>query len=529
MKNFLKRILTTVFFTMGIILVFTNSSCGNTNKEQVLVLARSGDAVGLDPARETDGESFMPTSEIFEGLVAFKPGTTEVEPALAESWTISEDGLTYIFTLRENVMFHDGSAFNADAVVFNFMRQKDENNPYYQYGPYKYWLNMNFHKIVDEVKALDEYTVQITLTKPNSPFLSSLGMNFMAMVSPTSIEQYKEDTKNNPVGTGPFMFVSWVKGDAITLKANPNYWRGAPTLSQVIFKVIPEPTARALALENGEVDIILYPSPEDIPRLEENEELEIYKTPGLNVGYMAFNTQKTPFDNVMVRRAISYAINKNDIIDAVYGALGRPAYTAIPPTMWGYTENLEKYAYNPERAKELLKEAGYPDGFTLTMWPIPVTRSYMPDGSRVAEIIQAQLAEIGIRATIELLDWGTHLDNVDNGLHEIAFLGWRGDNGDPDNFLNVLLSAHTAVKPASNIAYWKNAEFTDLIDKASVIKSQEERAELYKKAQVIFADQAPWVPIAHSVDATPKRKYVKGYIPTPVGEFHNLRLVRIER
>lgn len=531
MKNFFKHTFTSAFFTAGILLIFTSIACGNSSSdtEQVLVLARSGDSVGLDPAREIDGESFIPTSEIFEGLVAFKPGTTEIEPALATSWTISDDGLTYVFTLRENVKFHDDSAFNADAVVFNFMRQHDENHPYYQYGPYKYWGFMNFDKIIDDVQALDTYTVQITLTEPNAPFLSSIAMSSFGIVSPTAIETYKEDTTNNPVGTGPFTFVSWIKGDTITLKANENYWRGAPALSQVIFKVIPEPTARALALETGEVDIILYPSPEDISRLEANEELKIYKTPGLNVGYMAFNTQKKPFDNVMVRRAIAYAINKDDIIDAVYGDLGRPAYTAIPPTMWSYTEDLKKYEYNPEKAKALLKEAGYPDGFTLTMWPIPVTRPYMPDGPRVAEIIQAQLSDVGIRATIELLDWGTHLERTDSGLHEVAFLGWTGDNGDPDNFLNTLLSSHTAVKPASNIAYWKNAEFTALIDKASVITNQEERSELYKKAQVIFADQVPWVSIAHSVNTVPKRSYVKGYVLTPIGELQNLRLVRIEK
>ncbi len=482
MKNFFIHTFITMFFITGSLLLFTSISCGeDSDAPQVLVLARSGDSVGLDPARETDGESFMPTGEIFEGLVGFKPGTTEVEPVLAESWTLSEDGKTYTFKLRQNVRFHDDTEFNADAVVFNFMRQHDENHPYYQYGPYKYWGYMNFNTIVDEVQALDSHTVQITLTEPNAPFLASLAMNFIAIVSPTAIETYKEDTTNNPVGTGPFKFVSWIKGDSITVEANENYWRGAPALSQVVFKVIPEPTARALALEKGEVDIILYPSPEDIARLDVNEDLAIERQPGLNIGYMAFNTQKKPFDDVRVRRAVSYAINTDDIIAAVYGELGRPAYSAMPPTMWGYTEDLEKYKYDPEKAKELLAEAGYPDGFTFTMWPIPVTRPYMPDGSRVAEIVQAQLADVGIGANIELLDWGTHLERTDSGLHEVAFLGWIGDNGDPDNFLNVLLSAHAAVKPAGNIAYWKNSEFTELIDQAKTIATKVSAQSCTKK------------------------------------------------
>lgn len=484
----------------------------------VLVFARSGDSVGLDPARETDGESFYGSTQIFDNLVEFVPGTTDTRPALAESWEISDDGLTFTFNLREGVTFHDGTPFNAEAVKFSFDRQRDESHPYYDLGPWKYWGYMSMSDIVDEITVIDDLTVEFTLKKVEAPFLANLAMDFAAIVSPTAVREYGEDFKNNPVGTGPFKFVEWIKDDRIVLDRNEDYWRRPAYLDRLILRVVPDATARFLALQSGEVDVIDFPSPEDLEAMEADPNIELIQQPGLNVGYIAMNTDKEPFDNVLVRRAVNYAINKQDIIDAVFGSAGQVAKNPIPPTMWSYNEDIEDYGYDPEMARELLAEAGYPNGFETDLWAMPVSRPYFPDGRTVAVIAQANLAEVGIEAEIVSYDWGTYLDRTDSGEHQMALLGWTGDNGDPDNFLYVLLSSAAAEVPAGNIAFWRNDEFDALIEEAKTTFDHDRRVELYEDAQEVFHDQAPWVPVAHSVVTVPVRSNVEDFVIYPTGK-----------
>ncbi len=492
----------------------------------VLVFGRSGDSVGLDPARETDGESYYGCTQVYDNLVEFKEGTTEVQPALAKSWDISADGLEVMFHLRSGVKFHDGTAFNADAVVFSLGRQLYEDHPYHDYGPWKYWGYMDMSNIIQDIIAVDDMTVKFVLKKKEAPFIANLAMDFAGIVSPAAVEKWGEDFPNHPVGTGPFKFVSWKKEDSIVFEKNADYWRRPAYLDRVILKVIPDATARYLALQKGEVDLIDFPSPEDLADMKANADIKVIQQEGLNVGYLAFNCDREPFGDKRVRQALNYAVNKAEIITGVYGTAGTPAKNPLPPTMWSYNDSIVDYEYNPAKAKALLAEAGYPNGFSTTLWAMPVARPYNPNGRKVAEIMQAHFAEIGVEAEIVSYDWGTYLEKTDHGEHDMALLGWTGDNGDPDNFLWVLLSIPAAEVPAGNISFWRNEEFNSLIKDAKETMDVAKREDLYKKAQLIFHEEAPWLPVAHSVVSEPMLNHVMDFKLSPVGkrQFYNVWL-----
>ncbi|MBN2616731.1 MAG: ABC transporter substrate-binding protein [Spirochaetales bacterium] len=483
----------------------------------VLVFARSGDSVGLDPGRETDGESFYGSTPVYDTLVEFVPGQTAIRPALAESWSFSENGLSVTFKLRSGVKFHDGTPFNADAVVYSIERQFKKDHPAYEFGPWKYWGYMDMDNIVESVTAIDDLTVEFKLKKKEAPFIANLAMDFAAIVSPTAGEKYGADFASHPVGTGPFKFISWIKDDSIVYERNNEYWGGDVYLDRLIIKVIPDATARWLALQKGEVDVIDFPSPEDLDDMMNTDGIKVIQQEGLNVGYLALNNEKAPYDNKLVRQAMNYAIDRNEIVSGVYGTAGKPAKNPLPPTMWSYNDDIKAYDYNPEMAKKLLAEAGYANGFKTEIWAMPVARPYNPNGKKVAEIMQAQLSKVGIDVEIISYEWGTYLDKTDQGEHQAAMLGWTGDNGDPDNFLWVLLSEMAAEKPAGNIAFWKNSEFTKLCAEAKEEMDPAKRTELYRKAQEIFHEEAPWVPIAHSVVSEPMKESVQDFVLYPTG------------
>ncbi|MDD4363815.1 MAG: ABC transporter substrate-binding protein, partial [Atribacterota bacterium] len=386
-------------------------------QEKVFVFGSSGDASRLDPADVTDGESIQRMDNIFEGLVEYKTGSTEIMPCLAESWDVSEDGTEITFYLRKGVKFHDGTDFNADAVVFSFERQYNPDHPYHQYGEWAYWGYM--FSDVDRMEKIDDYTVKLILKEPNASIMTSLAMFTVCIVSPSSAEENKEDAFRHPVGTGPFKFVDWVKDDHITLVANDDYWRERPQIDRLIFRVIPDPSARLLALEVGEIHGMTYPNPADFDRIKANPELVLMSEPGMNVGYMAMNTgygyvdankngikdedeplEKTPgyFEPLTkkeVRQAINMAIDKESIVRDIYMGTASVAKNGIPPFMLGYNDAIEDYAYNPEKAKEMLAEAGYPDGFEVTLHVMPVSRPYMFDPPKIGEAIHSYLAAIG--------------------------------------------------------------------------------------------------------------------------------------
>lgn len=494
-----------------------DQTAGNTPpKQDTLVYARGGDSATLDPITTTEGETFKVTENIYDTLISFGDSDTSIQPGLAEEWEKSDDSLTYTFKLQKGVKFHDGTDFNAEAVKYNFDRWAGGNEdqfPYYtMFGGYK----GDEGHVIQEIKVLDEHTIQFTLKRPQATFLVNLAMSCFGIASPAALEKYGDSFRKNPVGTGPFKFVEWKENDTITLEKNENYWqKGYPKLNKVIFRVIPENTSRLNALANGEIDMMDGLNYAEVAQVEGNDKLQLIERPSMNVGYLGFTTTRKPFDNKLVRQALNHAVDKESIIKAFYADMAVPAVNPMPPSLKGYNEAVEAYPYDLEKAKALLKEAGYEKGFKMDLWAMPVARLYMPEGQKVAEIIQESLSKIGVTAEIKTVDWPTYLDKARKGEFDAFMLGWTGDNGDADNFLYTLLDKDSI--GGSNYSRYVNEELHDILIQAQSETDEDKRAELYKQAQVIIHEDAPWVPLVHSRPLSAAVKGVSGYVPHPTG------------
>jgi peptide/nickel transport system substrate-binding protein len=494
----------------------SSSSSSSSNKKggDVLIYGRGGDAVSLDPATVTDGESFIVTEQIYEGLVSYDKDSTKVVPALAEKWDISPDGLKYTFHLHDGIKFQDGTDFNAEAVVKNFQRwakSKDE-------AKFAYYASMfggfegDAGHVIKEVKATDAKTVEFTLARSQAPFLKNVAMSPFVIASPKSFDTLGK----KPVGTGPFKFKSWKPNDKIEVVKNDDYWqKDLPKLAGVTFKVIKDNSARLNAVTKGELDLMDGLNPSDISKVKANSKLQLFERPSMNVGYLGFNTEKAPFDKKEVRQAINYLINKEDIIKNFYEGTAESAKNPMPPSIGGYNDEVQDYGYDVEKAKALLKKAGLEKGFKMDLWAMPVARPYMPDGKKVAEAIQASLKQVNIEAKIVSYEWGTYLEKVQAGEAPVFMLGWTGDNGDADNFLYTLLDKDAI--GSNNYSRYNNKDVHKLLIEAQTVADEDKRNELYKQAQVIIHEDAPWVPLVHSKPQLAGSSKIKGFVPHPTG------------
>jgi peptide/nickel transport system substrate-binding protein len=523
--------------------------------EGTFIFGRGGDSVQLDPAIVTDGESFRVTGQCLEPLYQYEPGSTRPIPALATECTANEDSTVWTCSLREGVEFHDGTPFNADAVVFNFERWRFTDHPYhfdsqvFEYYEYM-WNGFDDNSMITNVEALDEYTVEFTLAEPLAPFLANLAMDIFAISSPAAIEEYGEDyglPSAGCVGTGPFQFVEWVEGDHITVEANEDYWGGAPSVEQVIWRVIPDDSARFLALQAGDIHGLEQAVVEDLQTAEEDPDLYVETRPALNTGYLAFPFQTVEFQDVNVREAVVHAINREGLVENFYGEYGEVANNFLPPLIWGHNDEIEPWEYDPELSQQLLADAGYPDGLSevtiafdiedaegnvvyeegetlpLTLYYMPVTRFYYPSPQEIGEAMAADLASAGFDVTLELAgDWATYLGLRREGrLPGLYMLGWGGDNGDPDNFHNYFfggLSSPDATKePDPREGWYANQEVAELCYEGLVTPDQAEREPIYEEIEQLLHDDVARLWIAHNNTPLIFSNAVSGYVPQPVG------------
>jgi peptide/nickel transport system substrate-binding protein len=487
-----------------------------------IVIGLQAEPVTLDVAQLSDYNSSRTAMGMYDGLVRFADGATDLEPGLAERWDVSDDGLTYTFHLRPGVTFHDGTPVDAEAVEFSFERQIDPEHPYHDTGEFPY-AEFTLGNIAS-IEVVDELTVRITLAESFAPFLSNLAMHAAAIVSPTAVMTHGRDFSENPVGTGPYRFVSWRRGIEVVLERNPDYWRVEPQVERLVFRPIVEDQTRLAALEAGEIDLAVNLPPDDLPRLREDERFTFAEQAGMHTWYVVFNVTKEPFDDARVRQAVAFAIDRQAIVDAVLGGTGVLARNFLPPVVWGYTEDVADYPYDPERARELLTEAGYPDGFEVEFW-VPESGSGMQQPVAMGTVIQDYLSRVGIRASIQQFEWGTYLDRVivpvesADTVPAMFQMSWIGDNGDPDNFLYILLSGDQFPASGFNLGYYANPTVDEILREARTTLDHDARVPLYEEAQRLIMDDMPVVPVDHETQIVVHRSDITGFVPHPTGVF----------
>lgn len=486
------------------------SGRGSEGGGGTLIVGRGGDSVTLDLATATDGESWRVGSEILDTLVKLEGTSTKVVPWLAESWE-SEDSQTWTFKLREGVKFHDGTPCNAEAVKWNFDRWRDENNQWRFGRTFEYYTHeFGEDYAIVETKVVDEYTFQFTLANPSAVVLYKLPLATFGIASPTAIQEQGDKygtAAGTAVGSGPFKFVEWIPDDRITLERNPDWWGDGPKLDRLIFRSIPDNSARLAELLAGTIHNADL-AQTDMAAAEADPNIYTIIQPALGVGYIAFQQCTEPFDDPKVRWAIAHAINRQALVDTFYTERDVVATGFQPPAILGHNPDLPPIEYNPDRAKELLAEAGLPNGFKTEFWYIPVIRGYFPDSKAIGEAIAVDLARVGIEVELKTEDWGAYLEHRNEGQFPMWMLGWGSDNGDPDNFIGWHF-IHPIGQPKAEDCY-DNDELVQLLIDGAKESDIAEREAIYQRAERIVHDDMPRVPIAWYAGQQFWRNEVKG-------------------
>jgi peptide/nickel transport system substrate-binding protein len=475
-------------------LLFASPALSQT-PPNVLIVGQIAEPKSLDPAADTAVNDFRILVNLYDGLVRYKDGTLEVEPSLATSWTISDDGKTYTFKLRDGVEFHDDTPFNAEAVKFNFDRMLKEDHPFHDTGPFPLSF---FFSTVSEVKVIDDLTVEFDLSAPYAPFLSNLAYPTGLIVSPDAVKKYGKDFGRHPSGTGAYKFAQWDSNEKVVVEKNPDYWDGAPSLEAVIYRPITDANTRVAEMLSGGLDVMVEVPPDSLSQFKDNPAFKVSEQAGPHLWFLILNTKDGPFKNKEIRQAANYAINKKALVDNILQGTADVAAGPTPPAFaWAYDDKLQPYPYDPEKAKAMLKEAGY-DGSPVTFY-VTEGGSGMLDPIAMGTAIQADLEAVGMKVKIETYEWNTFLGKVNPGLEgkaDMAEMAWMTNDPDTLPFL-ALRSDAVPDKGGFNSGYYSNPKVDELLEKARQSTDQDERAKLYKEMQDIVHEDAPWVFVAN--------------------------------
>ena len=470
---------------------------------------------------------------IFNTLVDYDEAAKKVAPALAEKWDVSADGLTYTFHLRPNVAFQTTDYFkptralNADDVVFTFDRMLDDTNPWHKVaGPngFPHAQSMGLVKLVKAIKKIDDRTVQFELNEPNATFVPMLTMGFASIYSAEYADQLLKagkqiDLNAKPIGTGPFILKSYTKDAVIRYDANPSYWGPKPKVERLIYAITPDPSVRMQKVKANECQIALSPKPSDVMQAKDEKSLAVVQTPAFMTAFVALNTQHKPLDDERVRQAINMAFDRATYLKVVFDNTAAPAVNPYPTNTWSYDKEIAAYPYDPPKAKALLAQAGYPNGFSTTIWLRPQGSVLNPKPKAGAELLQADLAKIGVKAEVKVIEWGELIKQAKQGQHDMLFMGWAGDNGDPDNYLTPLFSCN-GVKSGINFARYCDPKLDKLIADGRATADQATRSKDYEAAQKIIHDEALWVPLGYPTASAITRSSVTGYKVSAFGRQH---------
>jgi len=491
-----------------LVLLVAGTGPSHGQAASTLVVGLVAEPVLLDPAQVTDLNSNRVGRRVVETLVTFADESTQIVPGLAESWTVSKDGLSYTFKLRKGIAFHDGTPFNAQAVKFSIERQINPEHPANKLG--KYPFAAYFFGNVKAVEVMDESTVRFILKEPRASFLAILTAGAASVVSPTAAMKAGQDYGATPVGTGPFKFVQWDRGQRVVLEKNPSYWRFPVKVDRVIFRPITEDQARLTELLTGALDLIVGTPPDFVAQLENHPKVTLLRQVGAHVWYLGFNNSKKPFDDKRVRQALNYAVDKEAIVRDVLKGTGAVSKGPVLPGTWGDESGIKPFPYDPERARKLLAEAGLASGFSTTLW-VPESGSGMQSPVAMSTIIQSNLKAVGVNVTLQTMEWGAFLAKLRTKEQDLFALSWMAGSEDPDLVMYPLLHSSQWTPVGPNRAMYKNPRFDEVLTQARLTTDQAKRAVLYREAQRLLHDDPPWIFIDHEVQTAAFAKRVQGF------------------
>ena len=526
----------TWIFRLGItaLLCLSVVACGKNNQavlaHKTLLYCSEGSPETFNPQLVTSGTTIDAVSQqLYNRLVKINPETGLVVSDLARKVIVSKDAMRYRFYLRKDVEFHSTKYFTptrpltSEDILFTFSRILHLDHEYNMVGGglYPFFNGMGFDTLIEQIIVVDDLTIEFRLSEPQASFLANMATDFAVILSAEYAEQLittdqKELIDQLPIGTGPFKFNEYKRDHYIRYNAHKNYWDGQPKLEQVIYDITPNNSNRVAKLLTKECDVLGYPSSADVEFLKQKKDIDIVESVSMNVSYWAFNTNVPPFDNANVRKALSYVVDRQAIIDAVYFNHAEPASTLVPPSSWAYSEENTDVEMSLEKARALLIQEGFAEGFEMDIWAMPVQRVYNPNATKMAEILQQNLAQVGVKANIVSYDWGTFRKKLAKGEHDSVLIGWLADNSDPDNFYRPLLSCAAAFS-GSNRSAWCNDDYDKSILNALTTPDPEIRKEYYKQAEKLIYEYSPLVPIAHALRYQVHRNYVEDVEFNPYG------------